>query len=460
MLAHHEQNPWYTHFDELCEIMRAYDVTFSLGDGLRPGCLADANDQAQFAELKTLGELTLKAWEHGCQVMIEGPGHIPMHLVKMNVEKERELCHDAPFYVLGPLVTDIAPGYDHITSAIGAALAAEAGAAMLCYVTPKEHLGLPNKDDVRQGVIAYKIAAHAGDIARGRKNARQPRRRTFSKARFEFDWNRQFELSLDPETARRHARRNVAAGSLQVGQVLLDVRAEVLLDAHHAGHPQVRRISKGVAGAVMGGAILFVVFLAATMIVGTFVFAYASHCFFTIVEYTSAGNDEVVWPNEPFFDWLWEAVYMLWLVGLFLGPIALTLRAASEGSATILFTCAAFVWLLFPITLLSSMSASSRWLIVSPQLLSRLFAQRFGSLMLFYLHSGPVLAAVAAMGYLTFFTANGIWLLVLTAAGSAALTFIYARQLGRLAHLVEHTRGPAASSPNRATPPSATDAGI
>jgi phosphomethylpyrimidine synthase len=201
MLARHEQNPWYTHFDELCEIMHAYDVTFSLGDGLRPGCLADANDEAQFAELKTLGELTLKAWDHHCQVMIEGPGHIPMHLVKMNVEKERELCHDAPFYVLGPLVTDIAPGYDHITSAIGAALAAEAGAAMLCYVTPKEHLGLPNKDDVRQGVIAYKIAAHAGDIARGRKDVRR-RDDELSRARFEFDWNRQFELSLDPDTAR------------------------------------------------------------------------------------------------------------------------------------------------------------------------------------------------------------------------------------------------------------------
>jgi phosphomethylpyrimidine synthase len=201
MLAHGQQNFWYTHFDELCAIMRAYDVTFSLGDGLRPGCLADANDDAQFAELKTLGELTLKAWEHGCQVMVEGPGHIPMHLVKMNVEKERELCHEAPFYVLGPLVTDVAPGYDHITSAIGAALAAEAGAAMLCYVTPKEHLGLPNKDDVRQGVIAYKIAAHAGDIARGRKNARQ-RDDQLSKARFEFDWNRQFELALDPDTAR------------------------------------------------------------------------------------------------------------------------------------------------------------------------------------------------------------------------------------------------------------------
>jgi phosphomethylpyrimidine synthase len=202
MLAHGQENPWYTHFDELCEIMRQYDVTFSLGDGLRPGCLADANDRAQFAELETLGELTLKAWEHGCQVMIEGPGHIPMHLVKMNVDKERELCHDAPFYVLGPLVTDIAPGYDHITSAIGAALAAEAGAAMLCYVTPKEHLGLPNADDVRQGVIAYKIAAHAGDIARGRKNARK-RDDDLSRARFEFDWNRQFDLSLDPETARR-----------------------------------------------------------------------------------------------------------------------------------------------------------------------------------------------------------------------------------------------------------------
>jgi phosphomethylpyrimidine synthase len=201
MMAKNQENPWYTHFGELCEIMRAHDVTFSLGDGLRPGCLADANDKAQFAELKTLGELTLKSWEHGCQVMIEGPGHVPMHLVRMNVEKEREMCHEAPFYVLGPLVTDIAPGYDHITSAIGAALAAEAGAAMLCYVTPKEHLGLPNKDDVRQGVIAYKIAAHAGDIARGRKNARK-RDDELSKARFEFDWNRQFELALDPETAR------------------------------------------------------------------------------------------------------------------------------------------------------------------------------------------------------------------------------------------------------------------
>src|SRR5919199_353369 len=201
MITHHKQNPWYTHFDELCEIMRAYDVTFSLGDGLRPGCLADANDAAQFAELKTLGELTKKAWAHGCQVMIEGPGHIPMHLVKMNVEKERELCHEAPFYVLGPLVTDIAPGYDHITSAIGATMAGTAGAAMLCYVTPKEHLGLPDEKDVKDGLIAYKIAAHAADVARHRPGARD-RDDALSKARFEFDWNRQFELSLDPETAR------------------------------------------------------------------------------------------------------------------------------------------------------------------------------------------------------------------------------------------------------------------
>jgi phosphomethylpyrimidine synthase len=202
MHLRNEQNPWYMHFDELSEILRAYDVTYSLGDGLRPGCLADANDEAQFAELKTLGELTLKAWKHNVQTMIEGPGHVPMHLIKMNIEKEREYCHEAPFYVLGPLVTDIAPGYDHITSAIGAAIAGEAGASMLCYVTPKEHLGLPNKDDVRQGVIAYKIAAHAADIARGRKGARD-RDDELSRARYAFDWNRQFELSLDPETAKR-----------------------------------------------------------------------------------------------------------------------------------------------------------------------------------------------------------------------------------------------------------------
>jgi phosphomethylpyrimidine synthase len=200
-LAHHQESFLYTHFREINEIMRAYDVSYSLGDGLRPGSNADANDRAQFAELETLGELTKIAWEDDVQVMIEGPGHVPMHKIKINMDKQLEECGEAPFYTLGPLVTDIAPGYDHITSAIGAALAAEAGAAMLCYVTPKEHLGLPNKDDVRQGVIAYKIAAHAGDIARGRKGVRD-RDDALSKARFEFDWNRQFELSLDPETAR------------------------------------------------------------------------------------------------------------------------------------------------------------------------------------------------------------------------------------------------------------------
>lgn len=201
MMAHKKQNPLYTHFDEICDIMRAYDVTFSLGDGLRPGCLADASDAAQFAELKTLGELTKRAWAQDCQVMVEGPGHVPMDQIKMNIEKEMEYCYEAPFYVLGPLVTDIAPGYDHITSAIGAALAGWAGAAMLCYVTPKEHLGLPNNEDVRQGVIAYKIAAHAADIARKRPKARD-RDDALSKARYEFDWKQQFALSLDPERAQ------------------------------------------------------------------------------------------------------------------------------------------------------------------------------------------------------------------------------------------------------------------
>ena len=201
MMSHKKQNPLYTHFDEICEIMYEYDVSFSLGDGLRPGCLADASDEAQFAELKTLGELTKRAWSHHCQVMIEGPGHVPMDQIKMNVEKEIEYCYGAPFYVLGPLVTDIAPGYDHITSAIGAALAGWAGASMLCYVTPKEHLGLPNKDDVRQGVVAYKIAAHAADIARHRPNVRD-RDDALSRARYSFDWKQQFALSLDPETAQ------------------------------------------------------------------------------------------------------------------------------------------------------------------------------------------------------------------------------------------------------------------
>jgi len=202
MMTHREQNPLYTHFDDLCDIMRQYDVTWSLGDSLRPGCLADASDAAQFAELKILGELTLRGWERGTQVMVEGPGHLPMDHIEMNIKRQMDWCHEAPFYVLGPLVTDIAPGYDHITSAIGAALAGWSGASMLCYVTPKEHLGLPNKDDVRQGVIAYKIAAHAADVARHRKGARD-RDDALSRARFAFDWNEQFRLSLDPETARR-----------------------------------------------------------------------------------------------------------------------------------------------------------------------------------------------------------------------------------------------------------------
>ncbi|MEN6556561.1 MAG: phosphomethylpyrimidine synthase ThiC, partial [Thermoguttaceae bacterium] len=196
MLAHKEENPFYTHFDELCDILYAHDVTWSLGDGLRPGSLADASDEAQFAELKVMGQLGRRARQRNCQVMIEGPGHVPMDQIERNMRIEQELCDEAPFYVLGPIVTDIAPGYDHITSAIGASLAAWHGAAMLCYVTPKEHLGLPNLDDVRQGVIAYKIAAHAADVARGRVGARQ-RDDAMSRARFAFDWPEQFRLALD-----------------------------------------------------------------------------------------------------------------------------------------------------------------------------------------------------------------------------------------------------------------------
>jgi phosphomethylpyrimidine synthase len=202
MIGHHQENPFYTHFGELCEIMRAYDVSFSLGDSLRPGSIADASDAAQFAELKTLGELTRKAQALGCQVMVEGPGHVPMDQIAMNMEKQAVECSEAPFYVLGPLVTDVAPGYDHITSAIGAALAGWHGASMLCYVTPKEHLGLPEVEDVRQGVIAYKIAAHAADLARHRKGARD-RDDALSRARYAFNWEEQFRLALDPETARR-----------------------------------------------------------------------------------------------------------------------------------------------------------------------------------------------------------------------------------------------------------------
>ena len=202
-LAHHRESFLYTHFDELCEIFRRYDITFSLGDGLRPGSIADANDEAQFAELRTLGELTAIAKSHGVQVMIEGPGHVPMHKIAENVRLEEELCEEAPFYTLGPLATDIAPAYDHITSAIGAAMIAQAGTAMLCYVTPKEHLGLPDRDDVKVGVITYKIAAHSADLAKGHPRA-QERDDALSKARFEFRWTDQFNLALDPDTARAY----------------------------------------------------------------------------------------------------------------------------------------------------------------------------------------------------------------------------------------------------------------
>jgi len=203
MVKNHKQNLLYEHFEDICKILKKHDVSFSLGDGLRPGALADASDEAQFAELGTLGELTKVAWKHDIQVMIEGPGHIPMDQIQMQVEKEVKMCHEAPFYTLGPLVTDFAPGYDHITSAIGAAMIGWYGASMLCYVTPKEHLGLPNREDVKQGLIAYKIAAHAADIARHRPGARD-RDDELSRARFAFDWKRQFELSLDPETARAY----------------------------------------------------------------------------------------------------------------------------------------------------------------------------------------------------------------------------------------------------------------
>ncbi|MDT8281666.1 MAG: phosphomethylpyrimidine synthase ThiC [Gammaproteobacteria bacterium] len=202
-LAHHQESFLYTHFEEICEIMKAYDVSFSLGDGLRPGSLADANDEAQFGELETLGELTKIAWQHDVQVMIEGPGHVPMQMIKENMDKELEECHEAPFYTLGPLTTDIAPGYDHITSGIGAAQIGWYGCAMLCYVTPKEHLGLPNKEDVRVGIITYKIAAHAADLAKGHPGA-QIRDNAMSKARFEFRWQDQFKLALDPERAREY----------------------------------------------------------------------------------------------------------------------------------------------------------------------------------------------------------------------------------------------------------------
>jgi phosphomethylpyrimidine synthase len=214
-LAHHQENFTYTHFEEICEIMKAYNVSFSLGDGLRPGSIEDANDDAQFSELKTLGELTKTAWKHDVQVMIEGPGHVPMHLIKENMDKQLAECHEAPFYTLGPLTTDIAPGYDHITSAIGAAMIGWFGTAMLCYVTPKEHLGLPNKDDVRAGVIAYKIAAHAADLAKGHPAA-QRWDNALSKARFEFRWEDQFNLSLDPELAKEYHDETLPAEGAKV----------------------------------------------------------------------------------------------------------------------------------------------------------------------------------------------------------------------------------------------------
>ena len=214
-LAHHRESFLYTRFREICEIMAAYDVSFSLGDGLRPGSIADANDEAQFAELETLGELTKIAWEYDCQVMVEGPGHVPMHLIKENMDKQLEVCHEAPFYTLGPLTTDVAPGYDHITSAIGAAMIGWFGTAMLCYVTPKEHLGLPDKDDVKQGLIAYKIAAHAADLAKGHPRA-QEWDDALSKARFEFRWEDQFNLSLDPVTAREYHDATLPADGAKV----------------------------------------------------------------------------------------------------------------------------------------------------------------------------------------------------------------------------------------------------
>ncbi|MBN7118563.1 phosphomethylpyrimidine synthase ThiC [Ectopseudomonas oleovorans] len=214
-LAHHKENFLYTHFDDICEIMKAYDVSFSLGDGLRPGSIADANDEAQFGELETLGELTKIAWKHDVQCMIEGPGHVPMQLIKENMDKQLECCDEAPFYTLGPLTTDIAPGYDHITSGIGAAMIGWFGCAMLCYVTPKEHLGLPNKDDVKTGIITYKIAAHAADLAKGHPGA-QIRDNALSKARFEFRWEDQFNLGLDPDTARAYHDETLPKDSAKV----------------------------------------------------------------------------------------------------------------------------------------------------------------------------------------------------------------------------------------------------
>ncbi len=243
-LSHHRESFLYEHFEEICEIMKAYDVCFSLGDGLRPGSIADANDEAQFAELHTLGELTQVAWKHDVQVMIEGPGHVPLQLVKENVDKQLQACFEAPFYTLGPLITDISPGYDHISSAMGAANIGWYGTAMLCYVTPKEHLGLPNRDDVKQGLIAYKIAAHAADLAKGFPGA-QMWDNAVSKARFEFRWEDQFRLAHRPRHRDGLPRRDPAQGQRQGGAFLLDVRAEVLLDEDLAGGARIRAPEPG-----------------------------------------------------------------------------------------------------------------------------------------------------------------------------------------------------------------------
>ncbi|KGM13846.1 phosphomethylpyrimidine synthase [Cellulomonas bogoriensis 69B4 = DSM 16987] len=254
-LAHHRENFLYTHFEELCDILRRYDVTFSLGDGLRPGSIADANDEAQFAELRTLGELTKIAKSRGVQVMIEGPGHVPMHKIAENVRLEEELCEEAPFYTLGPLATDIAPAYDHITSAIGAAMIAQAGTAMLCYVTPKEHLGLPNRDDVKTGVITYKIAAHSADLAKGHPRA-QERDDALSRARFEFRWNDQFALSLDPDTAREYHDETLPADAAKTAHFCsmcgpkfcsMRISADVRAYAEENGLTSVEAIEAGMA---------------------------------------------------------------------------------------------------------------------------------------------------------------------------------------------------------------------
>ena len=245
MMHHRRQNPLYERFDDLCGILREHDVTISLGDSLRPGSIHDASDRAQFAELETLGELTKRAWTHDVQVMVEGPGHVPMHQIEMNVRRQKEVCHEAPFYTLGPLVTDIAPGYDHITSAIGAAMIGWHGADMLCYVTPKEHLGLPNAEDVRQGVIAYKIAAHAADIARGRPGV-TARDDALSRARYALDWNEQFRLSLDPERAREYHDETLPAEYFKSAEFCA-MCGPKFCSMHHS-----RTIDAGIAELAMG----------------------------------------------------------------------------------------------------------------------------------------------------------------------------------------------------------------